>query len=102
VGPQLFGFGSVWVGAFAAREITTLAEEAFSTRDRERDDDPVADFQALVLRTDFDQFAHDLVAEHIARFHRRNDAIKVCRSEPQMGAVMDRQVGWSAVQRACR
>ena len=37
---------------------------------------PVADLKLRVFRTDFDDFAHGLMAQDVALFHRGHDAIE--------------------------
>ena len=55
-----------------------LAEEAFAAGDGEGHDDAVADLELLVLGADLDDLAHGLVAEHVAAFHLRDDAVDRC------------------------
>ena len=80
--PQSLGFFVIGVRALAAREKATLAEEAFAAGDSEGHDHPVADFQCLVLATDFDHFTHGLMAKDVALLHAWNDAVE----DMQVGA----------------
>jgi hypothetical protein len=73
-----------------------LAEIAAATRDGEGHDDAIADFQARVLRADLDDFAHELMAEHVAFLHRRNVAIVdvQIRSADRRRRHLDDGVAW--------
>jgi hypothetical protein len=48
-------------------------KETLAACDREWHDDPVANLERLVLGSDLDDFAHRLMAEHVALFHRRHE-----------------------------
>ena len=52
-----------------------LAEEAAAAGDGERDDDAVAELQVLHVGADFDDLAHELVAEDVAGLHGRDEAV---------------------------
>jgi hypothetical protein len=103
VAVDFFGHPGVGVGVVAQRPQLLAAEETAAARDRERHDDAVADFQLLVVLADFDDFAHELVAEDVSRLHRRNVAIEQVqiRSADRRGgdlddgvsAVEDRRIG---------
>jgi hypothetical protein len=58
--------------------------KSFSTRDRERNHDPVTDLEIGDGAAGLDHHAHGLMAHHIARFHLGHEAPIRCRSEPQM------------------
>ena len=75
VAVQLLRHPRVRVRVVAQRPELLLAEEAAAARDRERHDDAVADLQLGVLLADLDDFAHELVAEDVARLHRRDEAV---------------------------
>jgi hypothetical protein len=59
-----------------------FAKETFAAGDGEGDDDAIADLQRLVLGPDLDDFAHRLMAQHIALFHGGHDAVE----QVQIGA----------------
>src|SRR4030095_16442907 len=65
-----------------------FAKVAVATRDGERDDDAVTNLEPRILRADFDDLAHELMAEDIALLH--------CRDV----AVVDVEIG--AADRGCR
>src|SRR5690349_14215552 len=46
-----------------------------TTRDGERNDNPVTALHVFHFPADFNHLAHELVAENVARFHGRNIAI---------------------------
>jgi hypothetical protein len=72
----------VGVGALAAGKKAVLAEKALAAGDRERHHDAVAYPELFVLGSDLDDFAHGFVAEHVALFHRRHDAIHQMEVRP--------------------
>jgi hypothetical protein len=74
--PEFFCDIVIGVGAFTAGEEALLAKEAFSAGDGERYHDAIADLQLPVFRSDFDDFAHALVAENVTLLHRGHDAVE--------------------------
>jgi hypothetical protein len=68
--------------------MAALAEEALAARDGKWHNHAIADSQFAVSGTDFDNFAHRLVPQHVAVLHAGNNT------------VIDMQVG--AADRACR
>ena len=97
VTPELFGHLVIGVGALAAGEEALLAEEAFPAGDGEGNDDAVADLQLLVFGADLDDFAHGLVTQDVALFHRRHDAVKQMQVRTADGAGGDFDDGVSPV-----
>ena len=59
----------VAVRALADRKVAAPALLALAADDRERDDDAIANFQLLVILSDLDDFAHELVAHDVAVLH---------------------------------
>ena len=76
---------------------TFLAEEAFSAGDRKGNYDAVAHLELVVFGTDLDNFAHGLVAEDVALFHRGHDAIEQMQIRAADGAGGDLDDGVSTV-----
>ena len=74
-----------------------LAEEAFAAGDREGNHDAVADLELVVFRTDLDDFAHGLVAENVALFHRGHDAVEQMQVRTADGAGGDLDDGVASV-----
>src|SRR5947208_11272307 len=64
----------VRIGAFAAGVEPVAAKETFSARNREGHYNTITNLQVFDLGTNLDHLAHILVAEHIATFHRWNNA----------------------------
>jgi hypothetical protein len=56
----------VTVASLADGKIAALAMTALAAGDRKRDDNSVADLKRGVVPADFDDFAHELVANDIA------------------------------------
>src|SRR5438105_2768341 len=75
VAEDLVGEMPVAVGALTDGEIAAPALLALAADDREGHDDAVADLQLLVLGTDLDHLAHELVAHYVARFHARDKVV---------------------------
>ena len=75
VAPHLLGHPGVRVRVLAQRKLAALAEIAVAARDRERHDDAIADLQVLHRGSDFDDLAHELVAEDVAFGHRRDATV---------------------------
>ena len=73
---ELLGHPGIRVRVVAGRPQLPVAEEAAAAGDRERDDDPIADFQLVVVASDVDDFAHELMAEDVAALHGRNEAVE--------------------------
>ena len=72
---RLAGDLGVGVRGVAERVQLPLAEPAGAARDRERHDDAVALLELRDGRPDLDDLAHRLVAEDVARLHRRHVAV---------------------------
>src|SRR4029453_2288330 len=91
IAPELGGLIVIRVGAFAAGVESVPAEETFATCNRERNDDPITDLQRLVVRPDFHDLPHALMADDIAALHGRNDAaVNVqIRAADRTGADLD-------------
>src|SRR5882757_9335112 len=86
VAPELLGHLVIGVRALAAGEETLLAKETFSAGDRKWHHDPIADLKLFVFRTDLDNFAHGLMAENVALFHRGHDAVEQMQVRTADGA----------------
>ena len=84
--PELLGHLVIGVGALAAGEKALFAEEAFAAGDRKRHYDAVANLELLVFGSDFDDFAHGLMAENVALFHRGHDAVEQMQVRTADGA----------------
>jgi hypothetical protein len=65
----------IWVGVVAQGEHLFLTEETIAAGDRKGSHYAVAGAQVFDFAADFNDFAHELVAEDIALFHRRNVAV---------------------------
>src|SRR3954449_12297309 len=64
------------VRPLADRIISLLTLVAFAAEDRERDNDAFADFEfAVKSSADFDDFAHELVAEDVALLQSDHEVI---------------------------
>jgi hypothetical protein len=87
----------IGVGALAAREEAFLAKKAFPAGDCKGNYDAVAHLELAVFGTDLDDFAHGLVAENIALFHRGHDAIEQMQVRAADGAGGDLDDGVSPV-----
>ena len=74
--PHLLGHLGVGVGPLASGVEAVLAEEAFTTGDREGHHDAVADLELGIAFADVDDLAHRLVAHHVPFFHARHDAVE--------------------------
>ena len=72
---KLLGHPSVWVGVIAQRPQIAIAEEAATAGDSKGNDHAIAHFQILNALAGFNHLAHKLVAQNIARLHRRNIAV---------------------------
>src|SRR5829696_2306261 len=59
----------------AEREEATLAKPAGAARDRERNDDAIANLELRHSRADLDHLAHRLMTEDIPLFHRWHVAV---------------------------
>ena len=73
--PQRLGFLMIRICALAGGIKAALAEAALAAGNGEGHDDAVADLQAFDRRSDLDDFAHGLMAQHVAAVHLRNDAV---------------------------
>ena len=60
-----------------------LAEETLTTRNCERNHNPIATFQFRHRASNFDDLSHRLVAEHVALFHCGHMSSYKCESDPQ-------------------
>ena len=72
---ELLGHPGIGVRVVAGGPQLPVAEEAATAGDCERDD-PVADLQPVVVASDVDDFAHELVAEDVAAPHGRNESVE--------------------------
>jgi hypothetical protein len=86
VAEHLLGQPGVWVRVLAERIHLPLAEEAGAAGNRKADHHAITDLQLLDFRPDLDDFSHELVANDVAPFHRRNIAVV----EVQVGAADSR------------
>ena len=77
----------VRVGVVAQRVEVPLTVPAPSARDKRRHHHPLARFNLFDLSADFDDFTHKLVADNVARAHRRDKAV----DKVQVGAAGRRQ-----------
>ena len=68
IAPQFLGHPGIRIGVLAQREHFAVALQAAPAGDGEGHDHAVADTQVLDGRADLHDFAHELMAEHIARF----------------------------------
>jgi hypothetical protein len=66
---------AVAVSPFANGEVAAFALVAVAAKDRERNDDPVARLELLVLGADFHHLAHELVAYDVAGLHAWHEAV---------------------------
>src|SRR3954467_381514 len=82
VAEHLLRQARVRVGVLAQRVELIPAVPAVAARDREGDDDAVADLQAGHITAGLDDLAHELVAEDVALLHRRDVPVV----EVQVGA----------------
>ncbi len=83
------------VGIVAGRILLLLAMETAAAADRERHDDALP-FLQIARRPRLDDFAHEFMAQHIARRHAGNDAIiqvKVGPADGRAGDLDDRIAG---------
>ena len=64
----------------------------------ERDDNPVSLFDFFYFATDLDDFAHEFVAENVARLHGRNVAVIKMKVGPTNRCVSDAHDGIARVQ----
>jgi hypothetical protein len=60
--PKLFGPRSIRIRSFATGVLASLAEKAFAAGNCERNDDAIAHLKLLVVRPQFDNIAHRLMA----------------------------------------
>jgi hypothetical protein len=88
VAEQFFRERRIGIGILAKGKQVFLAEKAIAARNREGNHHAVAGFEIVHVEPALDHFAHKLMAENVARFHRRNQAVV----QMQVGAA-DRRPG---------
>ena len=93
---QLLRHRGIGIGVVAARPQIVRAEEAAPAGDRKRHDDPVTLRQVADPASDVHHLAHELVAQNVARPHRRNEAVEQVKVRPadRTRRDLDDRVAW--------
>src|SRR6185369_7345793 len=79
---SLLSHPRIRIRVLTQREQLFLAEETVTTRDRERNDDAIANLKVSHFATNFHDLAHELMTKNIATLHRGNETV----IEVQVGA----------------
>ena len=95
---HFFGNPRVRIGVVAARPQLLLAEPAAPACDGEWHQNAVARIQVLHLGAEFDDLAHELVAEDVALLHRGNVAVVEMKIRAADGGGGDLNNGVTRVQ----
>src|SRR2546423_4956357 len=73
---HFLGNPGVRVAVLAQRPHVVLTGPALAARNRKRHNHTIPDFDLFYFLTDFDHFAHELVAENVTALHRWHESVE--------------------------